>query len=160
MGYEIKLLIGKSLLRGDEHAEDKEHPFDDGSGFPYLKDENGDYVKTGRKESWFQIMAELDLCKLGYQDDPLNKLISDTIKKAKDNADSELLYFYGTDGNTRYTEDRYGDPCGAVAIQEVVKAIHLLPPETMEYRRLKWAKALLEAMADDSEQLEVVFYGH
>lgn len=159
MGYEIKLLIGKSCLHGEEIARDLKHPFKDGSGFPLKKDKKGEYVKTGRKEAWFQTMAEVELCKLGYQNDALNRLIDATHKKARECAKKEVLYFYGTDGNTQITEDRYGDPIRAAPIANVYDAMKAAHGKS-DYRRVKWALALLAEMVNDSEKLEVVFYGH
>lgn len=157
MGYEIKMLVGKTALHGMEHELDKENPFKDGSGFPYKKDKRGDYIETGRKEAWFQIMAEVDLCKLGYQEDVLNRLIDQSHDKKR--AEKEVVYFYGTDGNTRYMQDRYDSPMFAVPIKKVLDAMKQTEG-AKTYRRLVWAIALLEAMASDEEQLEVMFWGH
>lgn len=156
MGYEIKMMVGKSSVLGAEHVRDEKNPFDDGSGFPYLKDEKGEYVMTGRTEIWFQIMAEVDLCKLGYADDALNRLIS---KSHKDANDEKLFVWsvYGLDGNTAFKEDRYGDRMRSVPIREVLAAME---EHSDEYRRIKWAKTLLRSMADDSEELEVLFWGY
>lgn len=161
MGYEIQLLIGKSCLRHDELKLDKKHPFKDGSGYPYLKAKNGDYVKTGRIESWFQIMAEVDLCKLGYQDDALNRLINETHRLGNENKGRECWYVYGiTDGNKTEREDRYGDALRPAPIKEVLKAMRESMDKTHPYRRLVWAEALLSKMAKDPEGLEVIFWGH
>lgn len=67
MGYEIKMLVGKSCLRAKEIERDMSKPYSDGSGYEYKRDEKGEIVYTGREEVWFQVMAEVDLSKLGYQ---------------------------------------------------------------------------------------------
>jgi hypothetical protein len=160
MGYEIRLLIGKSCLHGDELARDRDHPFEDGSGFPYLKDKKGEYVKTGRKQAWFQIMAEVEMCKLGYQNDALNNLIDQVHSEAKAKRDKEMWYIYGLDGNTQFDEDRHGDALRPTPIKDVLKAAKASLIKKEPYRRLVWAIALLKSMADDAEGLEVIFWGH
>lgn len=157
---EIKLFIGKSCLRGDELERDKEHPFSDGSGFPYKKDADGNYIKTGRTEAWFKIMAEIELCKLGYQKDALNTLISETQKTARENKHRERFYVYGLDGNQEFETDPCGDPLSPVPVKSVLQAMESSRVETDPYRRTEWAIALLSVMAKDPENLEVMFWGH
>jgi hypothetical protein len=159
MGYEIELLIGRSCLPSDELEQDKTKPFEDGSGFPYKKDRNGNYIKTGRVEKWFCVYAALDLCKLGYDEHALNLLLKRTHLAANAVKNHLVHYFYGHDGNTRFTQDRYGEPLYPVPIKEVLSAVKELSQDD-EYRRLKWADALLSSMANDHEQLEVIFFGH
>ena len=157
MGYETKIIIGKSTTPTPEWEEDKEHPFDDGSGFPYKMDKLGREIPTGRMETYFSVYAELDLCKLGYQDDELNRLAQKSHDKAKG---KQFWFFYGTDGNTRITEDSYGAGMTPMPIGKVLKAMKASIDKDDPYRRLAWAIALLESMAKDSEGLEVLFYGH
>lgn len=159
MGYEITLIIGKTCLEGDELERDLEHPFADESGHPYKKDANGDYVKTGRRESYFMQMAEVDLCKVGYQSDAFNRLVDKTHEAAKSGKAKCVYFIYGADGNTRLEEDRYEMPLWPVAIADVLLALVPSHPKG-SYRRTDWAIALLSAMADDPEGLEVIFYGH
>lgn len=160
MGYEITMLVGKPSLSGDEFERDPENPHEDGSGFAYKMDGHGNPIKTGRVQVWFQVMAAVDLCKLGYQGDQLNAIIAKSFDTAKRN-DRTVHYFYPpTEGNMRKTEDCYGCSLWPIPVKEVLAAINTLSDEAMGYRRLRWAKALLESMADDTEQLEVMFYGH
>ncbi len=164
MGYEIKLLIGKSCLERDELEKDMTKPFDDGSGHEYKRDTNGEYIKTGRKEHWFQTMAEIDLCQLGAQGDALNRLIDETQAEAKAVAGEKVWYFYGTgDRNTEIKEDQYGVPFMPVGIRAVHGAIRLTMEKSHESRncrRLIWAEALLRSMKEDTESLECIFFGH
>lgn len=157
MGYEIKMMIGRQGTPSTEYAIDESKPFDDGSGFEYLKDAHGGLVPTGRTKTWFDVFAQVDLCKLGYQEHPLNDLISESFAKARENT-ATVCFFYN--GDKRVTEDYYGDKFYPVPIAAVWDAMNAMTPESMEYRRLKWAKALVEAMKDDPEQLQVMFFGH
>ena len=159
MGYEIRIIVGKRCLSpSPEIAVDETKPYKDGSGFEPLRDEKGDYVYTGRNEQWFDAMAGVELCKLGHQDDALNRLIQASFQKAKDKKD-HVIYFYGIDGNIKQTEDRYGAKMWPVPVTEVLEAMKQTE-STATYRRLQWAVALLEEMAKDPDQLEVLFYGH
>lgn len=157
MGYEIKMIVGKTALSGSpEYAQDKSKPFDDGSGFEWQRDERGNPVPTGRTMHWFQEMAMVDLCKLGYQDDALNRLIADSHKKAKTDP-LNVHYFFGSDGNTQITEDRYGSGMTPVPIADVLAAMEKYADY---YRRTRWALALLRSMEEDAEGLEVLFFGY
>jgi len=158
MGYEIKCFIGKSGQASPEWAlSDKRYK--DDSGFEPLKDAKGNTLYTGRTEHWFQIMAMVDLCKLGYQDDALNRLIHQSHKTAKDAIKTNVYYFYGEDGNTQVKEDRYGDGMWPVPVKDVLEAMKSVE-DAQTYRRLVWAIALLEAMAKDPANLQVLFYGY
>jgi len=158
MGYEIKMLVGKQCLNGKELVLNKEKPFSDGSGFPYKRDGKGNYVETGRAEAWFQIYAEIDLCKWGYQKDAFNDLVTKSHDEKR--AKKEVIYFYGTDGNTRITEDCYGAQMFPVPIKDALKALKASEDKSAPYRRATWAIALLESMVGDPEELGVMFYGH
>lgn len=160
MEYEIKMIIGRATDARPEIERDLSLKFSDGSGHPSKKDEEGQLVKTGRAERYFMVYAELDLCKLGYQDDALNRLIKKSHEDAKRFWSKEFCYFYGTDGNTEITEDCYGEHFWPVPIEDVLAAINESIDPKEPYRRLTWAKALLEVMANDSEKLTVLFWGH
>jgi hypothetical protein len=158
MGYEIKLIIGKtSSISNKEHVEDMTKPFSDGSGFEWKKDADGNPVFTGRTETFFDCMAEVDLCKVG--EGKVSSLVGEVQKMAEKNAD-KCFYFYGTtDGNKSAKEDRYGDKLHPVPISDVLSALEA-DAELDDYRRFRWAIALLKSMKDDSEGLEVMFWGH
>lgn len=158
MGYEIKMFVGKVSLRGKEwKLTDKR--YDDDSGFEPERDDKGKIVYTDRTEHWFQVMAFVDLCKLGYQDDALNRLISDSFDTAKKHAKTDVHYFYGEDGNKKIVDDLYGAALWPVPVKDVLEAMKKSHGRS-KYRRTDWAIALLVAMAKDTEQLEVIFYGH
>lgn len=157
MGYEIKMIFGRAGTPSEEFERDLERPYEDGSGFEYKKDARGNPVKTGRTEIWFNRYGQLDLCKLGSQDDSLNRLIRESFKRAKQN-DATVYFFY--EGNKQVKEDCYGAKMWPISAKEVLEAVNLLPPESMEYRRLQWAKALLESITKDFEDIQCLFYGH
>jgi len=140
MGYEINLMIGKLGLRGPEYERDT-----DGL---YIKDDHNNLTPTGRTESYFMQYASLDLCKPGYDSHIFN--IASTNPDPK-----EVVYWYV--GDTRITTDRYGEELRPVPILEVLEA---LQEDDQEYRRFRWAVALLESMVDDSEEIHVLLYGH
>jgi len=157
MGYEIKMYVGNLTDPRPEYKQDKENPFKDGSGFPYLKDENGDYVATGRTEQCFFVYAMIDLCKTGYGETPLNNLIDSLHEKAK--KENTFAYFYDVDGNTKIIDDEYGDLMYPVPLKIVLEAIKLTAQNDAGYRRFEWAIALLESMKEH-EEIHVIFYGH
>lgn len=159
MGYEIKLIIGKSGMEGPEFERDKSKPFKDGSGFEYKTDKRGQPVKTGRTGVYFSEYARLDLCKLGYQEDALNKLISKTHETGRKS--KSLRFYYVYKGDIQESDDCYGDSLWPVPIREVLDALKKSHPKGKDsYRRTDWAIDLLSSMVDDSEGLEVIFYGH
>ena len=158
MGYEIKLYIGKTHSDREEIARDMSKPYEDGSGFEYQKDTKGEYIKTGRIEKYFSIYAMVDLCKCGY-DSKTYALSGKSHKLGNENKDKYFYYFYGSDGNSQVVEDRYGDYMHAIPIQDVIDAL-IVDSQEDEYRRYKWAIALLNSMNTDQENLEVLFFGY
>lgn len=157
MGYEIKLYIGKVRLDHEEIARDMSKPYEDGSGFEYQKDKEGEYIKTGRIEKYFSIYAMVDLCRCDYNG-KTSALSAKSHKLGNENKDKYFYYFYGSDGNTQ-VEDRYGDYMHAMPIKDAIKAL-TADSQKDEYRRYKWAIALLNSMKDDQENLEVLFFGY
>lgn len=126
MGYETKLMIGLVV------------------DFNFNR-------KPSRKAKWFQIYAELDLCKLGSKS-PLFDLMKKVCRPE--------VYWYKSDGNTREMRDRYGDCFKPVPIRDVLAALQA-DPDATTYRRIKWAIGLLEEMVQDKEDdISVVFFGH
>ncbi|MCK5020052.1 MAG: hypothetical protein KAS32_23565 [Candidatus Peribacteraceae bacterium] len=117
-----------------------------------LHQDDGNILYTGRKETWFQIVATIDLCKCGD-----NSAIRDIDCVNKD--ESHHWFWFENDGNTQTTEDRYGDKLKPVPINVVIQALKQ-DVKTDNYRRFKWALALLESMIDDKEKLSVLFNGH
>jgi hypothetical protein len=158
MGYEITLIVGKSSsVRGPERVDDLSKPFSDGSGYEWKKDENGIPLTTGRQEIFFMTMAEINLCKIGSGH--LSVLV-DSTHKMGDKDSKNAWYIYGTtDGNKSAKEDKYGDKLYPVPISDVLDALKA-DHASDNYRRFRWAIALLESMKDDPEKLEVIFWGH
>lgn len=158
MGYELQLVIGKTR-HGQEEWKLTNVPYSDGSGFEPERDEDGNIVKTGRTEFYFSSMATLDLSNPGHTSE-IMKLMDETHRRARIAKQAECYGFYGIgDGNTRLFEDRYGDPLYPVPIKTVLAALRK-DAKNHEYRRFKWAVALLASMAKDTEELEVLLYGH
>jgi len=104
------------------------------------------------KAAWFEKMAVIDLCVLPSPSDILQL---DWKNKNKE----PLVCWYLDDGNTQVTEDSYGDMPKPLPIEQVSYAV-MKDMASSEYRRLKWALGLLEAMEDDPEGLEVLITGH
>jgi len=143
MGYETKIIIGRVGMSNKELEHDPAKPYAD-----------------GRMEHYFSVYAMLDLCKLGYQDDALNRLQTKSHAQARAKIKTDVHYFYGEDGNLAIKEDRYSDGLWPMPIKEVLAAMKKSLIKNDPYRRLVWAIALLEAMQDDGEDLRVLFYGH
>lgn len=158
MGYEIKLIVGKRGYSMKEVERDLTKPYEDGSGFEYKKDEKGNYIYTGRNEIYFQIMGIVELCKIG--DGPLSKVVSKSHKLGNEFSKVDFVLFYGFDGDEQFSEDKYGDYSWPVPVKEVCAALSQELSEGEDYRRFVWALALLNSMKNDSEQLEVIFWGH
>jgi hypothetical protein len=106
---------------------------------------------SDRKETYFQIFATLDLCKCGYPS-KLHEL-------PRVNTDENHCWFwYGGDEEQR--ENLYGEQLKPVPVRDVLEALKADMVQEPNYRRFKWARALLESMVDDQENLEVLLYGH
>lgn len=155
MGYEVMALIGRLEEPEPEYERDLNHPFDDGSGYPYLTDENGDRVPTGRFQQYFSIYAQMDLSKIGYGS-TLTRTIKEHRKKTEER--NAFPYCY-TDGNRELKGDPYGSHLVPVPFDEALEAVRK-DMETDDYRRLRWFAGLLEAMEQYKDELTCVFYGH
>jgi hypothetical protein len=138
MGYEIKLFIGKDTGRKEDDIDYSTTPPRD----------------SGKKRTYFMTYAMIDLCKLSY-DGSFHAAMNNW-----KNQDKEHFWFkYADDGETMISEDRYDEqwiPQKLSVVLDTLKA----EPDAKEYRRLRWAIALLESMADDSESLSVWIYGY
>jgi len=155
MGYETHVVIGHLKDPEPEYEEDKDNPFDDGSGYPYKRDENGNLIPTGHTKRRLQPYANLHLCKISNS--VLGRLHARHLMEVKKNG-SEFVFFYHSDGNTEFTKDNYGDPLVPVPLAEVLEVVRK-DAEENDYRRFQWLKALLESMKDDPEELTCAFYG-
>jgi len=103
------------------------------------------------EQSWFHVYAEIDLSKIGNC--PLGTLMSENQTK------KPVVYWYGIDGDTTITEDKYGESYLPIPIKLVVKALEKCVAGD-DYMRFKWALALLKSMQDDTEDITVLAYGH
>jgi hypothetical protein len=82
-------------------------------------------ISSISKDTYFSIFAMVDLCKTGT-------LIDDN-----DRNDGISVYFYGTDGNTKITEDLYGQALKAYPITKVKNILKKYIEE--DYARYSWA---------------------
>ena len=138
MGYEIKLFIGLATTQ---------------------RGKNRDYSTTpptelGGERTYFMRYATIDLCKLAY-----SGAFHAAMDSWKNTDPNHEWYAFSDDGNTHITKDLYGErwvPQPISVVLEVLKK----DAENDDYRRLKWAIALLESMKDDDENLSVWIYGH
>lgn len=94
---------------------------------------------------WFHVYAEIDLC------------VAPAVFKIIKNG--QKMYFYGTGhGGTQITEDSYGEPLFAHPAKSILIQ---LKESDEDYRRYKWAIALLESMIETAgEEIHVLIYGH
>lgn len=165
MGYEITLKIGKTTMAVDE-CKCSDKYIVDGEGenahvyYPYLKDNRGNTIPTGRREIAFISYADADLCKIG--DGPL-----DDLRKKSVNKDKKLVYKWFNGSNSEISEDSYGDKWKPVPLNAVVKAleteIKATPAGEEPYRRFVWALALCKAVkntATSPTEFSVMFEGH
>jgi hypothetical protein len=155
MGYETHIILGSLREPMNELELDMENPFDDGSGYPYKKDEKGNYINTGRQEQYIMSYAEVNLCKI--YDSHLDKLIQ-KFRKAQGKNPDTFIYRYHSDGDTRWTEDNYGDPLVSIPFDLVLNAVRK-DVEENDYRRYRWLLGLMEAMKEDHSEISCVFYG-
>ena len=95
---------------------------------------------------YFMVNAMIDLCKSTLPVEELDPI-------------HDQVYFYMEDGNTKMTQDHYGEPLKAYDGISVLQLISRVDPD---YRRHKVAHALLNAMTEDFSpyELQVVFFGH
>jgi len=136
MGYEIKLIIGKD-------AGEKQVDMDYGTTPP---------KETGKLCTYFITFAEIDMCKMPY-DGEFHKRM-----ESWKNVDPDHFWFKYGAGDTILKEDLYGDTWVPQKISVVLDA--LKAEKDQDYRRTKWAIALLESMVDDYENLSVLVYGY
>ena len=165
MGYETTILIGKTGLDMPEHEKDTSLQYADGSGHPHKRDDNGDFVPTGRTTHYFSVYATIDLSKCGY-DSEISALEKRAHELAKAHPSDVYYHYYRSDGNTETKEDCYGSPFYPVPIGDLLEAVRSDTETSADqnggtpYRRFAWALALLESMASDPDELQAVFYSH
>lgn len=103
------------------------------------------------KDAKFVIeVASINLCKSDFPDTQLNK-----------EEDTELVYIYSSDGDTKIIEDRYGRRLYAIEPNKVLKFMQNAN-KTAKHRRYNAAIALLKSLIKDfkDEHLTCILYGH
>ena len=151
MGYETTLYIGRQGYTSEE-VKKGEMTLEDGEiSQEWLKDKDNNHIHTGRKQTSFCVYAKIDLCKCG-SDSHIGKI--DRINK-----DESHYWFWYENSDIETIEDCYGEMMKPIPIKTVVEALRK-DSKSGPYRRFEWALALLEAMQDDQEKLEVMIYGH
>lgn len=110
---------------------------------------------------YFMNVATIDLCKCGNS--PIGQLVAKAKKKT---CKLPKVYWYGSNGDTRITEDRYNDALRALDPKRVLAAIRKGFEESKQeysdgYRRYAMAIALLESTIPRfGKNLKVAFFGH
>lgn len=91
-------------------------------------------LDKNRPLAWLQVMGMIDCSVLG------DGLVSETVTK-----EGIPAYFFGTDGDTKITEDRYGSKLVAVPIKQVIEGLKKLLA-TEKYSRAQHAYDMLRSM--------------
>ena len=138
MGYEIKLIIGRDTGRKEDDCDYSTTP----------------PRKSGKKCTYFMEYAMIDLCKLAY-DGVFHKAMGSWRNK-----DENHFWFKYEANDRRLIEDCYGEKWIPQKISVVLDVLKQELANDPDYRRLKWAVALLESMKDDAEDLCVWVYGY
>jgi len=124
----------------------------------------GDVVKhptniDGVERFWMNVVAEIDLCKLGT-DSAIGGVASKYMGKVSKEEEGIPVYIFESDGNTRTIKDRYDDELVAIPFDEVFQAAKK-DYESSDYRRTRIFYDMLVAFELHYKQkLHVVFFGH
>ena len=104
---------------------------------------------------YFMTYATIDMCKLGQY-----TALYD-LDWCNETPDEPIWGFYAPagDGNTSVTRDCYGDVPKPIPIELVIEALEK-DMEDSDYRRLKWAHALLVFIQATTDGASVLLYGH
>jgi len=106
---------------------------------------------------YFMVHAVVDMCKMGNSELFNLPWVNKTPEVKK-------WYWYSPvgDGNTSYSEDRYGDHPRPVPLTDVVDALRCDILTDDRYRRLHWALALCEAMLEKQggKSFSVLMWGY
>ncbi len=116
------------------------------------KDTGQSYSDEG---TYFMVHAHVDMCKLG------NSALFNLPWINKTPEDNKW-YFYPPcgDGDTPVTEDRYGEQFKPIPLANVITALEE-DASNDDYRRVKWALALLKSIQENSgEELSVILWGY
>jgi hypothetical protein len=127
----------------------------------YVAEVHDDFMdwEEGRL-AYAQVIGMVDLCKTGYYSNTGELIRRQTTKEP-------VVFFYGTDGNTRVTEDHYGDALGVISIPDMIAAMKAdieadKAAGELPYRRFVIALAMLEQIAEtfDLSKTFVITFGH
>jgi len=160
MGYEIKLIVGRSGFESREiDREGVPVVEDDGEVYyPAKKDEHGGLLFTDRTEIWFQVYGMVELCCPRYD--------SHLLKLDWKNKESDSKFWQYFLGDTEVTDDKYGDYAKPVPVADVIEALEKDWADSVEegwgvhgYRRFRWALGFLKSLEDENEA-HVMLYGH
>jgi hypothetical protein len=162
VSYELKMKVGWLGHSDPEHKrEERLKVEEDGKSawFPLVKDAHGDFIPTGRTEQHFIEVASVDLCKI-YDTATYEVAVKSLIDGKKTaNVKNVIKWFSGKE---ELSEDCYGAMPTAVPLKKVIAALRK-DVQADDYRRFKWALALLEsieATQEGNREMVVLFYGY
>jgi hypothetical protein len=109
-------------------------------------------------DNWLEIIGSVDLSKPGPS-------AIGALHSGHKDTKTPPTYFFADDGNTKITEDRYGERISIMPLYAVVEALKKDLEDSNGYRRFKIALGFLEAFQDNSKdweghELVVVGFGH
>ena len=98
---------------------------------------------------WGEVIAMFDLCKL-----------PDLVSRKLRNYPNTNCYIYADDGNTRITEDCYGDPLAEIPVPDAIRILEEAAEQSY-YRRYAPCIQLLKGFnLKQWDKLVVLHYGH
>ena len=157
MGYDTHIVLGNLCSPCPEMVRDTEKPFEDGSGFPHKRDEEGRSIPTGRVKHYFMPAVSIKLGKIYHTS--LEEVHTKYKELARKKLTGEYVYFYHSNGNTEFSEDSYGDPLAAVPFNVVREAVLEDIKKNRIYRQFHWLAGLLEAMSEEAGEMSCLLYG-
>ena len=96
---------------------------------------------------WAEVVAVFNMCKFGA--------FNGVFQKETD------CFVYADDGNTKITEDKYGDVLTEASIKEVIKYLEGYKENQEHYRRVEPLLGLLKSFnPSEWEELVVLHYGY
>jgi len=116
----------------------------------YVVDKHKDMKNEDLRLVWASVITVYDLSKAG----------EDFVSKVRAFPDTDC-YIYADDGNTRITEDCYGDKLKEIPLNEMIAILAYEIGANSYYRRFKPILGLLMAFnPNDWDNLVVLHYGH
>ena len=106
-------------------------------------------IENGGK-IWGEVIAMFDMSKLGCE----------TLREIKEFAPTNT-YIYADDGNTRITEDMYGDELIEIPIPDMITILKGMTEREPGYRRIKPFKKMLKGFNKEKwKDVVVLHYGY